>query len=247
VELDSFHPSSIYTFFQSLAAALYVGGMLYFLRNNFSLIKRVALIAASAALVTPFASGISSLAGTSEGQSYFGALGAQIMGLVVFLKLSRSSASDRARVWKIFSILSGGIYALLRIGCHFRGCCWGRICPYAWATFYRSQDVVTPWLFLPLHPVQLYSAIHGVVLSFVVARYMRGPGLRYESVNPAHALGVFLILMGAGRLITDIFRADAAFYKQSWMGLYPNTVIAIAVLLSGAAIFLRSRQLLKSR
>jgi prolipoprotein diacylglyceryltransferase len=232
----------MYSFFQTLGALTFALGMLYFLRHYFSLKARVGLLLASSVLVNLFAEGISSLAGGFDGKSYFGALSAQILGLAVFMRLSKTNPVARARVWSLFGILSGLVYALLRIGCHFRGCCWGRICPYPWATFYKTTDVVTPWLFLPLHPAQLYSALHGLIVAVFVAWHMRSAGLRSSSRNPEHALGFFLILMGLGRLITDYFRADAAFYKQSWLGADPNTILASLAALGGAAILLRSRQ-----
>jgi prolipoprotein diacylglyceryltransferase len=231
----------VYTFFQTLGALTFALGLLYFLRHYFSLKARIGLLLTSSVLVNLFAETVSSFAGGFEGKSYFGALGAQILGLAVFMRLSKTDSVARARVWSLFGVLSGLVYALLRIGCHFRGCCWGRICPYPWATFYKSTEVVTPWLFLPLHPAQLYSAFHGIIVAVFVALEMRRSGYRYRSQNPEHALGLFLVLMGLGRLITDYFRADAAFYKQSWLGLDPNTILASLAALGGAVILSRSR------
>jgi prolipoprotein diacylglyceryltransferase len=231
----------IYSFFQTLGALTFALGMLFFLRHYFSLKARIGLLLASNVLVNLFAESISTLAGGFDGKSYFGALSAQILGLVVFMRLSKTDAVSRARVWSLFGILSGLVYALLRIGCHFRGCCWGRICPYPWATFYKSTDVVTPWLFLPLHPAQLYSALHGLIIALLMRWHTRHSGLRYSARNPEHSLGAFLFLIGIGRLATDYFRADAAFYKQSWLGADPNTILASFAILSGLAILSRSR------
>ncbi|MEO5668500.1 MAG: hypothetical protein ABIR96_10610, partial [Bdellovibrionota bacterium] len=50
------------------------------------------------------------------------------------------------------------------------------------------------------------------------------------------SLGLYLILIGIGRLFTDYFRADASFYKQSWFGFFPNTLIAITAAIIGLAI-----------
>jgi prolipoprotein diacylglyceryltransferase len=232
----------IYSFFQTLGALTFALGLLYFLRHYFSLKARIGLLLASSVLVNLFAETVSTLAGGFEGKSYFGALSAQILGLAVFMKIIKTDAVSRARVWSIFGVLSGLVYALLRIGCHFRGCCWGRICPYPWATFYKSTDVVTPWLFLPLHPAQLYSAFHGLMVAVFVGWHMRRSGQRLSALNPEHGLGVFLVLIGLGRLVTDYFRADAAFYKQSWLGVDPNTLLASLAALGGALILSRSRR-----
>lgn len=226
--------------------------MFYFLRENFSLKQRILLLLASTLGVSFVATNISGLAsGGAEGQSYFGALAAQILGTALFLKFAQASVIQRAQTWKVFSLVSGLVYALLRVGCHFRGCCWGRICPYSWAKYYKSAEVTTPWLFLPLHPVQLYSAIHGVLCTILVALYLRSAqGKSQQLKSPEQSLGIFLALMGGGRLVTDVFRADAAFYKQDWWGFYPNTVISVVAVAAGLSLILsgiRTRESLAGR
>jgi len=243
------NPSTLYTLFQSLASAFFCVGLFYFLREIFSLKKRILLLLASTLGVSFIATNVSGLAsGGAEGQSYFGALAAQILGIGLFLKFVKASAFERAQTWKVFSLVSGLVYALLRVGCHFRGCCWGRICPYSWAKYYKSAEVVTPWLFLPLHPVQLYSAIHGVLCTTALALYLRSSHAKSQQLkSPAQSLGIFLVLMGGGRLATDYFRADAAFYKQSWWGFYPNTLISVVAVTIGLSIILSGPSSIRHR
>ncbi len=236
------HPSSLYDLAQVFAGLIYSLGMYGLLRSHLSPVRITVLLASSLLLVVPFATQLSLRASGEDGRSYYGALLAQLVGIALYLRITRSPALLRTRIWNAFALVSGLVYAALRLGCHFRGCCWGRICPYPWATVYRSEAVVTPWLFLPLHPVQLYSVLHGLLTTAVLALYLRQRGLSQSQSSPTRGVGLFLILMGLGRLGTDLFRADAAFFQQAWGPFYPNTVLSVGVAVLGLVLFGRRRK-----
>lgn len=222
-------PHATYNFFQAFGALILGGTFFYGLRRDFTLKERLLLILSLTFLIRPFAEMASLFAAQSQGRSYTGALLAQIVGLGIFLKFAHPPVRVKTKVWNLFAVVSGVVYALLRVGCYFRGCCWGDICPFPWATYYDRPDVITPWLYLPLHPVQLYSAVHGLIVAALVAWYVK-------KRKDHNALGLFLLLFGGGRLVTDIFRADAKFYEQSLWGFEPNTMLSWLLMAIGVLL-----------
>lgn len=221
-----FSPQATYNFCKTLAGLVLFGTFLFNLRRELSLKRRIILLLFIFCGIVPVAQFTSRFFADSQGQSYTGALVAQILGIFCFEKIFRPSRSTSLKIWNLLAVVSGLVYAILRVGCHFRGCCWGKICGFDWAIYYRDPSVVTPQLFLPLHPVQLYSAIHGLIVALITWAYSK----RFPRQN---ALGIFLFLMGTGRLFTDQFRADATFYEQSLLGLEPNTVLCLGLSLAG--------------
>ncbi len=219
----------MYDLFQWLGAVTYCVILGIFLRKFLSPVRILLLCLSSLILVSPIARGISYFANQPEGQSYYGALLAQIVGIYFYLKISKASTIIKAQVWRSFGMASGLLYMFLRFGCFLRGCCWGRLCPFPWAHYYRNPHVVTPWLHLPLHPVQIYSALHGLIIFGIIYGLSRSSKIRSGDFY----LGCFLSLMGLGRLMTDYFRADLKFHKQEWWGLSPNTWMSCVVLVIG--------------
>jgi prolipoprotein diacylglyceryltransferase len=229
-------PHSTYNFFQVLAGLLLGAGLLITLRHDLEWKRRLLLLVSMSIVARPGAEFFSLFFADMQGRNYTGALFSQVLGILLFLKIMRIPRDVQQRVWKWFAIFSGAAYALLRTGCFFRGCCWGTLCPFPWAVYYNREDVVTPWLALPLHPVQLYSAIHGILISLGVWIYLRAR-------PDGSPMGLFFLLLGTGRLVTDQYRADAHYYEQSLLGFEPNTVLAAATALLGAGLLIRSHWL----
>ncbi len=242
--LESLSPERIYKLFQLVVALLWLLGLFFFHKKALPLQRSIkGVLTLVITLVTGvvaihwLAEYMSALAGMPQGQSYFGALLAQvIVAYFVITRLWSLNLTQKRLAWNLFSLLSALTYAILRLGCFFRGCCWGEICAYPWATFYKRDDVVTPWLFVPLHPVQLYSMFHGLLILVCLLVLIRRNVFPVERFAPAIHLGVFLFFMGAGRLFTDMFRADIAFHKLSWFGFSPNTVLSILCAVVGLVV-----------
>lgn len=104
--------------------------------------------------------------------------------------------------------------ALMRVGCFLRGCCYGDVSNLPWAVSYGPsspayQAQLGQGLIhhlasssLPVHPTQLYEALFGVVLAFLLTR--RAVRL------PRH----FLLLVAAAsyavfRFFLEFLRADS--------------------------------------
>ena len=95
--------------------------------------------------------------------------------------------------------------AIGRLGCFSAGCCYGTACGLPWAVTFTDPNARffsgTP-LEMPLHPVQLYTflanfLVMGVLLAF--RRHRRFPG---------QVSGLYFILEGVGRMVTETWRGD---------------------------------------
>lgn len=115
----------------------------------------------------------------------------------------------------IAPVLSLG-HAFGRLGCHFAGCCWGKVCGAPPGLRFPSDSVayenmvvrgqIDPHLSQstpPLHPVQLYEA-GGELVIFATLLWL-GTRKRFDGM----VFFVYLLLYGVLRLVTELFRGDA--------------------------------------
>jgi prolipoprotein diacylglyceryltransferase len=219
-------PQRIYEAAQIAGALGFFIGMLAGLRRSLGWKRSLVLSLAPLVLAMPGAEFVARLAGMRDSSAYYGALLTQLVVTSVLVFLMKIKPVERRRIHRVFGVTSGLVYAILRVGCFYRGCCWGTFCRMPWAISYRSSDVVTPMLFVPLHPVQIYSMIHGLVIAGGVFYLSK----RFPKKEP---LGFFFLILGLGRLVTDIFRADIVYHHLSWLGFSPNTLLSVLVMSSG--------------
>jgi phosphatidylglycerol:prolipoprotein diacylglycerol transferase len=95
--------------------------------------------------------------------------------------------------------------AIGRLGCFAAGCCYGTECRLPWAVTFTDPNAQllsgTP-LAMPLHPVQLYTALTNLLIMaslLVVRKYRRFAG---------QVSGCYFILEGIGRMVTEHWRGD---------------------------------------
>ncbi len=96
-------------------------------------------------------------------------------------------------------------YFFGRLGCFFNGCCYGYACDLPWAVSFPSEEnrhIFTP----PSHPTQLYSAILGLVLFWVMQRAKVNPKL---TRFPGQLALLFMGLYAVERFFIEHFRAGA--------------------------------------
>lgn len=143
---------------------------------------------------------------------YGGVLSACAVGLVFLWrrKLPFLRSGD-----VIAPVLSLG-HAFGRLGCHFAGCCWGKVCGTPPGLRFPSDSVAYQNLVAsgqldphlthstpPLHPVQLYEA-GGELLIFTSLLWL-GARKRFDG----QIFFVYLLLYGVLRFFTELFRGDA--------------------------------------
>ncbi|OGQ68986.1 MAG: hypothetical protein A3F89_04335 [Deltaproteobacteria bacterium RIFCSPLOWO2_12_FULL_50_11] len=133
--------------------------------------------------------------------SYGGFIGIAVSFLVYF-------RWRRIDAWKYFDILcaSGPITKLcIRIGCLLTGCCYGRPTDVPWAITFteRSSTAFYYYPHVPLHPTQIYSMIHAILL-FVIVNFT------YRRRNfDGQTSCVLGILWTLPRTVIETYRADA--------------------------------------
>ena len=89
---------------------------------------------------------------------------------------------------------------------------------------------------IPLHPTQIYHALHGLLIFGVLWLYLR------RKPWPGRAFGLFLMLYAVGTAIIEIWRADDASRGMVIEGLVSvNQLLCIPVFFAGIAIFLVRR------
>ena len=149
-----------------------------------------------------------------------------LVGGALFLTLASrlEGAPWRPRMDLIVTVLFAGIF-IGRWGCFLVGCCHGRIAPdwLPWAVHHPPHEAsfILPELwYRPLHPVQLYLSLNGLVLFLLCLRWL-GKGL-----PPGRTALRGLMLYALTRGVLEFFRGDDAMRgflgplsTSQWIGL----------------------------
>ncbi|OPZ64393.1 MAG: Prolipoprotein diacylglyceryl transferase [Firmicutes bacterium ADurb.Bin506] len=88
------------------------------------------------------------------GLSFFGGLGAGVLGGWLYVKVKKLP------VGKIADVAAPAValgYAIVRIGCLLNGCCYGEPSALPWAIAGGRDDLLR-------HPAQIYSAIYSLII-----------------------------------------------------------------------------------
>lgn len=124
--------------------------------------------------------------------------GLLVSGCISRLLLTTSQRCDLAQT--LSYLLPLGI-AALKWECFLEGCCWGMPASVPWAVQYFGAEDPTPWIGIPLHPVQLYEvtwAISVAAMAFYFA----------ERRQQKMSLSIVLVLLAGGRLLLESYRGD---------------------------------------
>ena len=137
--------------------------------------------------------------------------------LVLILAKNRRSALD------LVAMSVPVPWILVKIGCFFNGCCFGKESSLPWAiTFPEGAAAAPPGV--PLHPTQIYEVMIVVGIFFVFKK------LNYDRWRGVMLLW-FLALYGTGRAATEFFRGD--FDHHLYIG--PLTLSQLICLIAAGA------------
>lgn len=132
--------------------------------------------------------------------------------------------------WKLADIITPFValgYAMVRVGCLLKGCCYGKTTTVLWALPCSGND------HLLRHPTQIYSMI-GSLLLFVVLwklrNHKRFPGFLFVLY-----IGLYSIL----RFIVEIFRVAPMVFP--WLSLAQLVCIILAVIAFGLIYWIDRR------
>jgi phosphatidylglycerol:prolipoprotein diacylglycerol transferase len=132
--------------------------------------------------------------------------------------------------------------AIGRVGCFLNGCCYGDRCDWlTWSVAFPRYS--PPWLeqfarglisqeapwSLPVHPTQLYSAIDGLVLLFLLSAYF--PLRRRDG----EVMALLMVTYPVTRFLIEYLRNDEGSF---WFGLTISQNISVLLLVAGVVFWL---------
>ncbi len=172
--------------------------------------------------------------------------GGFILAFLVFIWFVWKNKLSYARVADLMSVpLALGIF-FGRLGCFLNGCCYGKISK-EWGISFPAKDI--PPVFaqqvadglikpdavcsLPVMPTQLYAALHGLVIFFILV------WIEKKSRQPWFSFLSFVFMYAIGRFILENFR----FYEGQYLFLQLSISQWISLLIAIIAlIFIRVRK-----
>jgi phosphatidylglycerol:prolipoprotein diacylglycerol transferase len=128
---------------------------------------------------------------------------------------------------------------LTRIGCLLNGCCFGTPSELPWAVSFPPGSI--PYAFLgatTLHPTQLYSAVHGLVLFGLLHLIL----MRRRFAG--QVVAVLLVVESTARYLIESVRFYETKMYVTWSWWQPtyNQLVAIALLSAGIVVYVTGRR-----
>jgi len=122
-------------------------------------------------------------------------------------------------------------HAVGRLACHTYGCCHGRPTRSRVAIRYTNPDSKAVWCSglrgIPLHPVQLYSAVGNLAL-FVLLTAVASAGVRAGQIA-----ATYLVVGSAGRFLIEFLRGEPT---SRLLGLTPFQWVSLGLLACGLGL-----------
>ena len=126
-----------------------------------------------------------------------------------------------------------------RIGCYLKGCCWGTHIVEGHPFFGICFKLIN-YRFLPLHPVQLYSAA-GVLLIFCLLLLIRR---KYHP--PGFLTGAFVFLYSGMRFALDFFRGDQQGLAHFGALSVHQLICIVLMIAAGSLLYIQTRKVIRS-
>lgn len=171
-----------------------------------------------------------------DGMTFYGAFLSGAFGLwLVSLYISDES---KQKLFDLAALSTALTYGFMRLGCFLSGCCWGKITPVKWGVVYHHPKSFMPYHGIPVHPVQIYDALLGFGLFFLLLF------LRQKKPQVTGKLfPIFILFYAIGRFFTETFRGDSYRGVDILLGLSTSQVISVGLFFF--VIFKHGRYMLK--
>lgn len=144
------------------------------------------------------------------GLVFSGGLIAVLLVLVWYSKFDRLTFWNICDLWAPSAAIGQGIGYL---GCLLAGCCYGKPAEVKWGVMFTHPTSLAP-LNIPLHPTQIYGALSGFIIFFVLMK------LYAKKHFEGQVIIWFLILHSTAQLFLERFRGDVR-------GLIPGSGMTI--------------------
>ncbi len=173
-------------------------------------------------LNNPFAFGI----------TYYGFLWGIIFFAIVYTKIFHCDTFYFLNMWVPPLVLA---QACGRIGCFFAGCCYGIPCnSFPLSVVYPENTL----------PFQSYGAVALLPIQLIEASYLLIVSMFIFHTDFCKRFAWYLILVGAGRFLTEFGRGDNRGFLAGCTTLSPAQIISIVVFTSGFfCLFHKKKQL----
>jgi phosphatidylglycerol:prolipoprotein diacylglycerol transferase len=180
--------------------------------------------------------------GTTSWGAYLGGF----LGFAVYLRRHRLPILPYADV--LGSCLGLGP-AIGRWSCLLNGCCFGSLSNLPWAIRYPEYSyayashlrngLIEPDapLSLSVHPVQLYLALSGLLIFFVMSRFWK-----ISQQHPGRTFSAYWLFYAGFRFLIEFYRGDAAKYTHFYL-TRPQIVSLIIVLGVGIYVLCREKRI----
>mgnify|MGYP001791265669 CR=1 FL=1 len=164
------------------------------------------------------------------GFTWYGGL---IGGVAAALVIIRRHQLPRGVVAGAAAIPLAVAYGIGRLGCLLSGDgTYGKPTSLPWAMTFPNGVVATN---VPVHPTPLYEALAAIVI--VAVLWVLG-----KRLNPPAVFGAYLALSGISRFLVEFLRIN----EPAWFGLTQPQLWALASLITGVVIIIRTRPLFTS-
>lgn len=132
------------------------------------------------------------------GLVFFGGFITATLAAIVFVRMKKLP------VWTLADVIAPGLalgHGIGRLGCHFAGCCYGKVCDLPFAVRFSDPNSLAP-LHVHLHPTQIYMVISNLCLFFIlvfIQHHKRFEGMVFLS---------YVMLYSLFRSVIEFFRGD---------------------------------------
>ena len=168
------------------------------------------------------------------GLTFYGGLVAAVVLGVLFL---RKKGRPVAEITDILAPQIALGISIARIGCFLNGCCFGVESTLPWACSFPPDSLAGSVMRgIPLHPVQIYSAIANLVIALILYRLLS------RHLPNGRVFSAFLVMYGCWRFIIDFWRyyEDRMLLGIGAVHITWNQVVSIVIILIGVGLLLRS-------
>ena len=195
-------------------------------------------------------------------QGGFASFGAICGGIITMMLYTKT---NKINFWKIADLFAPYIalsFAIGRIGCFLRGCCFGLPTDLPWGVLYSQGSLASQIFSVPLHPTQLYESIACFAIAFLLFKLEKRkammmkingfsacrkceafPRKKGKKLIEGSLFLLFIILYFAQRFLIDFMRYYPA---KEHLGPFTLMQIASVFVIIAAAIIIKNKKERKS-
>lgn len=177
--------------------------------------------------LSEFSNIISIFSVSSGGLEGFGGLIGGILGGYIYCKLKKI---DFGKFLDISAPWLALAFAIGRIGCFLRGCCFGLPTDLPWGVIYNDGSIASLYYYEAVHPTQLYHALADFLIFLILILINKKKEKRIIKLKEKSGslFLLFLILYSAERILIDFLRWKS---PADTMGIFSVQQIAYALLI----------------